>query len=110
MAKRTVVTLTDDIEGTPIQDGAGETLHFTFDGASYEIDLLDKNAKKMRNALQFYIDHGRRGGTEPPRPPSRSSPIDTKTVRIWAKNRGIEVNARGRVSQDVVDQFKAAGN
>jgi uncharacterized protein (DUF4415 family) len=31
-------------------------------------------------------------------------------VRAWAAGRGIEVNARGRIKADVVEQFRAAGN
>ncbi len=31
-------------------------------------------------------------------------------VRVWAAGQGIEVNTRGRIKADVVEQFRAAGN
>ena len=35
---------------------------------------------------------------------------DPAAVRAWANGQGIEVNARGRIKADVVEQFRAAGN
>ena len=60
MAQRTVVQLTDDLDGTEIRDGKGETLSFALDRQGYEIDLTDKNAKAMREAFQKYISAARR--------------------------------------------------
>jgi len=39
MAQRLEVQLTDDIDGTEIRSGKGETVSFGLDGNSYEIDL-----------------------------------------------------------------------
>ena len=55
MAKRTVITLIDDIDGTD----AAETIAFTIDGASYEIDLSTDNATKFRSALEPYTTMAR---------------------------------------------------
>jgi hypothetical protein len=35
---------------------------------------------------------------------------DPAAVRAWAAGQGIEVNARGRITADVVEEFRAAGN
>ena len=44
MAKKVTVTLVDDFDG----DGpADETVEFSIDGVSYEIDLSVKNAKRL---------------------------------------------------------------
>src|SRR3954451_19037067 len=51
MAQRTVIRLVDDLDGTEIVDGAGETVTFSFDGRQYEIDLTDDHADEMRGAL-----------------------------------------------------------
>jgi hypothetical protein len=110
MAQRTVTVLTDDIEGTEIAKG-GETVVFSIDGTTYEIDLNDKNAKKMREAFQFYVDHGRK------KPLSESSvqkkraaknrDYDPKIVRLWAQANDISVPDRGRIPAEVVEKWKA---
>jgi hypothetical protein len=38
------------------------------------------------------------------------SGYDPAAVRAWAAGQGIEVNARGRIKGDGVEQFRAAGN
>ncbi len=61
MAKRTIVTLVDDLDGKE----AAETVTFTVDGATYEIDLTERNAAKFRRLLAPYIEAARkakRGG------------------------------------------------
>ncbi len=63
MATQTHVTLVDDIDGSV----AVETIAFGLDGASYEIDLNDKNAKKLRDALANYVANGRQVGARPGR-------------------------------------------
>jgi hypothetical protein len=59
MAQRVVVELTDDISGAEIPAGRGETVTFSLDGRSYEIDLTAKNANALRKVLSPYIDAGR---------------------------------------------------
>ena len=60
MAQRTVVQLTDDLDGKPIPDGKGETIRFSLDRTDYEIDLTDKNAKALRDAFATYVSAARR--------------------------------------------------
>src|SRR3954447_20569360 len=62
MAQRTVVQLVDDIDGTQITDNKGETLTFALDGATYEIDLTEQNAKQLRDSVATYIANARRIG------------------------------------------------
>ncbi len=52
MARKVVTTLVDDIDGTQIEEGQGETVPFALDGVNYEIDLSDDNAAKLRTALE----------------------------------------------------------
>src|ERR1700712_620741 len=56
MATMTTVSLVDDLDGS----AAAETVAFSLDGANYEIDLTDKNAKKLRDALSGYVANARR--------------------------------------------------
>lgn len=112
MAQRTVITMTDDIDGSE----ANETVVFGLDGSTYEIDLNEAHAEDLREVLAPYISGGRRAGSpagggvgraSAPRPRS-SDDVDPKAVRAWAEANGIEVNARGRLKVGVVEQYKAA--
>lgn len=60
MAQRTITTLVDDLDGTDLERGSGETIRFGVDGRTYEIDLSDDNAQALREALQPYTEAGRR--------------------------------------------------
>lgn len=52
VAQKVVVTLSDDIDGSE----AAETIAFGLDGKSYEIDLNQSNAEKLRKALEPYVE------------------------------------------------------
>ena len=117
MAQRTIVQLTDDLDGKPIADGQGETVRFGLDRQDYEIDLGDKNARAMRDAMGKYVAAARRvssatraGGRSrgAGRPAAASRDYDPKAVRAWAESQGIEVSQRGRVPADLVAKFQAA--
>jgi hypothetical protein len=71
MAQRTVTTLVDDLDGTDLEGGSGETVRFGVDGRAYEIDLSDDNAAALREALQPYTEAGRRTVPARPRRPRR---------------------------------------
>ncbi len=112
MATLTTVTMVDDIDGT----AGAETVTFGLDGVSYEIDLGEKNAKKLRDAIANYIAHGRRTGGGRARSPrtsrarARTSPDreQTAAIREWARNEGYEVSDRGRLPAAIVEAFQDA--
>jgi hypothetical protein len=112
MAKKVTVELVDDIDATPIAEGAGGTVSFAFEGKTYEIDLTDKNTDKLRKALAPFIDAGRpvSGSTAPARSSRRRSGgnADLAAVRSWAKSNGFQVSERGRVPKNVMDAYAAA--
>jgi len=118
MAQRTVIRLVDDLDGTEIVDGAGETVAFAFDGRQYEIDLTNDHADEMRAALDRYLRAGRKVGGRQRHAPGAATvakaapPVDysAQAVRAWAKANKIDVSPRGRIPGDVVDRFRAAGN
>jgi hypothetical protein len=58
MAQRVQVLLVDDIDG----GNAAETVSFALDGVSYEIDLSEANAQKLRDDLASWVGHARRAG------------------------------------------------
>lgn len=105
MAQKVNIILVDDIDGSD----ASETISFSLDSTSYEIDLNAANAQALREALSNYIGHarkvssaGRRGRR------SSGSSSDTKAIREWAKSQGLEVSERGRISAEVRQAYDAA--
>ncbi len=110
MAQKVSIVLIDDLDGSP----AEETVVFGLDGTTYEIDLNDANAAKLRDALAGYVGHARkvtasrRGGSGARRPTTSSSGVDTKAVREWARANGHEVSERGRVQASVIEAYQAA--
>jgi nucleoid-associated protein Lsr2 len=103
VAQRTQIILEDDIDGGP----AEETLVFGLEGKQYEIDLSAKNAEKLRDALAVYIAHGRKMTKSGKVITHTKVGADPAAVRAWARSRGIDVPARGRLPKSVVDQFDA---
>ena len=67
MAKKVQVPLVDDIDKSSPAD---ETVSFSLDGVSYEIDLTSGNAAKLRDDLAVWIGHAERTGG-PVRPAAR---------------------------------------
>jgi nucleoid-associated protein Lsr2 len=59
MVQRVEVRLIDDLSGELIRAGKGETVAFSLDGKSYEVDLTAENANLLRKVLQPYIEAGR---------------------------------------------------
>jgi hypothetical protein len=119
VAQRTVVQLTDDLDGKAIPEGRGETVRFGLDSQDYEIDLGEKNAQALRDTIGKYVEAARRvgGGSRGGRPrgssssaPARNRDYDPKAVRAWAEAQGLEVSARGRVPADLVAKFQEANS
>jgi hypothetical protein len=112
VARRELVVLEDDIDG----GDAAETVRFALDGTLYEIDLNKKNAKKLRDSLASFVAAGRkvgRGGvTSRGRGASgrSASAIDreqNKAIREWARKAKKAVADRGRIPQEIVDEYHA---
>lgn len=106
MAKKTVVELVDDLGGGT----ADQTVQFSIDSVSYEIDLNAANASALRDALAEYVVAGRRtGGRRQTTSRSGSaSRQDLDAVRAWARANGHDVADRGRVSKAVQDAYNSA--
>jgi hypothetical protein len=109
MAQLRQIVFTDDLDGSEAEG----TVKFGLAGADYEIDLNAANAEKLRKAMQPFIDAGRKAGGSPrraSRTPSRSSSGPSPAeVRQWAKDQGIAVKDKGRVPDELVIRFQAAG-
>jgi hypothetical protein len=111
MAQRVVVELVDDLDGSNIPEGKGETVTFALDGYTYEIDLTNKNATALRKALAPFTEKASRVGKATNRRGSKTKvESDAKAVRAWAVSNGYEVPERGRIPADIREAYKAAQN
>ncbi|MER7165795.1 Lsr2 family protein [Micromonospora sp. NPDC000207] len=118
MAKQIIQRLIDDLDGGE----AEETVRFALDGVQYEIDLSAANARKLRDAFATYTAHGTkvgRGGIVNGRPTRGAGSAggdrgrvatdreQNKAIRDWAKKAGKDISDRGRIPQEVVDEYHA---
>ena len=111
MARQVITVLTDDIDG----GDADRTVEFGLDGVTYTIDLSDKNAGKLRNALNPYLSvasrvgrsgaGGRIASRNTAAAPSRSNREQNQAIREWAAKNGYEVSERGRIPSSIVEAF-----
>ena len=117
MARKVQVILSDDLDENLSAD---ETVSFSLDGTSYEIDLADKNAKEMRDVFSRYVSAARKvgrgsrtsgGGGGGGRGRSTGGRMDREqagAMRDWARKNGHSVSDRGRIPASVVDAYEAA--
>ncbi|RDI59614.1 histone-like nucleoid-structuring protein Lsr2 [Nocardia pseudobrasiliensis] len=109
MARKVVVELVDDFDGTST---AVETVLFALDGVEYEIDLSTLNSGKLRETLEQWTTHARKVGRNaratkaPARPTTKSE--KTAEIRAWARKNGFTVSTRGRIQADVVAAYEKA--
>lgn len=130
MATTTVIV--DDLDGST----GAETVTFSFQGETYEIDLVKKNRSAFEKTMKPYLDAARRSsgrggrggrgggrraaassssgsGRSRSRGSSRSSSsssssTDLAAVRAWANQNGYQVSSRGRIPQQILDAYQAA--
>jgi hypothetical protein len=103
-----IITLIDDVDGSP----ADETVNFALEGAAYELDLSDENARRFRAAFHPWMKAARRAvqhrryhipeGTEP------TVWVNPQKVRAWAKSQGIPCNHQGYPRREIQRAFIAA--
>jgi len=114
MARKTLVQLVDDLDGSQIADGEGRTVALGLDGASYEIDLSNEHADELASLLEPYLNAARKVGRKVPGRPSSSSsspksdPSELQKIREWAKENGHTVSDRGRIAASVREAYDAA--
>ncbi|MEV7094865.1 Lsr2 family protein [Amycolatopsis sp. NPDC051045] len=109
MAQKVSVEILDDIDGST----AAQTVQFSLDGVTFEIDLSDRNATALRHVLSRYIGAGRRIGGRKVRvatgqSTSTSDRERNQQIRAWANANGFEVSERGRLSSGVVAAYEEA--
>ena len=96
MVHQRVVSLVDDLDGTPAQ----ETVRFNIDGTDYEIDLSLAHATSFRQLLATYVNSARRVDTATP--PQQDH---NRAIRAWARRHGRDLHKRGRIPNDVIHAY-----
>ena len=108
MAQKVTVQLVDDLDN----GSADETVLFSLDGVSYEIDLSKKNAAALRDALAQYVGPARKvsrlSGVRGPARRPRGGDNRAADIRVWARKNGHKVSERGRVSATITEAFDKA--
>jgi hypothetical protein len=104
VATQTVVTVTDDLDGSE----AEETIRFAIDGTEFEIDLSKAHANELRGTLKPYIKAARKSGRRRAgrRRTANSDKEETKAIRDWARQQGMEVSDRGRIPAEIQQAYK----
>lgn len=113
MAKKQITQLIDDLDGGILEGGDGVSLRFALEGRSYEIDLSDANAAKLRDALAPFIAAARPTSSTSSLTRSRATrangrSVDLAAIREWANQNGYTVSSRGRVPQSVIEAYEAS--
>ena len=112
MAKKTVVVFVDDLDGGP----ADRTVQFGLHGKNYEIDLSDLHIKALEESFQDWIAAARPVSLPGPRAraarstaPGRSAEkrAEDQAIRQWAREQGRQVSDRGRIPQQIRDEYAA---
>jgi len=126
VSTRMLQVLTDDYDDVELKPGQGQTVTFSLQGQAYEIDLSDKNLKKLQGELAGWIDKARpaatvrpgsrargvgrpsdrggaaRGGAGSRSAASRSAAAgESQAIREWARSNGHQVSERGRISSGI---------
>lgn len=111
MAKKVQITLVDDLDK---ESPADETVSFSLDGVSYEIDLTAANAGKLRDDLAVWIGHAERTGgrrsTKSRGTTGSGGRADVAAIREWARANGFTVSDRGRISAEVREAYAKANS
>jgi len=122
MAKEVFTRLIDDITKEPVPEGQGESVQFSLDGRTYELDLNDKNAKKFHDTMQFYVDHsvevedapsapgrvGRPRASTAATKSTKRDPSQLQAIRDWANSNGYTVAPRGRIKAEIEEAYNNA--
>jgi hypothetical protein len=109
VAQRVQILLEDDTD----KSTADETVAFSLDGVSYEIDLSSANAARLRDDMSHWVGHARStGGRRPSRRRGGGSAstkrANVSAVREWARAQGYQVSDRGRVPGTVQEAYDKA--
>jgi hypothetical protein len=106
MATSVSVITTDDLDGS----SDAQTVSFGLSGVNYEIDLSAANQSRLTETFAPFVAAARKVGRSTRRsgPRASGSSADRAAVRAWARESGLEISERGRISAEIIRQYEAA--
>lgn len=100
MAERIQVELVDDIDGSEAQ----QTVTFAMDGVSYEIDLSEQNARKLRELFGPYIKQARTAQQQNKRQTTRKQEREGRQTRKANRKLTEEIRGAARRTKEQYQQ------
>ena len=107
MATRTQVIIVSDLSGEEASDG--QTIQFSYRGVTYTIDVTTQEAAKFDKAMAVYVEHAAKvgGRRRSGRGRTTRDPSQTQAIKAWADREGLDYPHRGRLPQQLIDQYTA---
>lgn len=108
MARRTVI----DCDVDPTHE-ATQNVAVALNGEAWELDVCDADAKKITDTITRLVKAARPMNVRDlVRRPTNGTgaEADPQVVRAWAQAKGLQVADKGRVGEDIVNQWRAAGS
>jgi hypothetical protein len=110
VAQRVQVLLVCDMHGD--ETPAEESVSFSVNGTSYELDVCAQHAAALRDAFAPFVGVARkaggRGGGGRRRRGGANASGRAGEIRDWARAQGITVSERGRIPADLAAKYDAA--
>lgn len=110
MAQKVRYVLISDLSGETRIGENSQTIKFGFLGVDYEVDLSQVESDEFARAMEKYINSARRvGGRRQSGSQATGSTNRARLAKIreWARENGMKVSSRGRITQNVVDAYEA---
>jgi len=119
MARKTriEVDVIDDLDGKPVDPEEVVQVEFalklpgTRKAREYVLDLRPSNLNKFEQAIGKYVEAATevRGMTRTQTSSAKGAPSEQlQAIREWARAQGYEVSDRGRIAQNIVEEYEAA--
>ena len=105
--QKTNVTLVCDKTG--VEDEGVRTVSFAHGSRNYVIDLNKEDADAFEGVLLEHAEIARKAGSSGTRKRrSTAGRQESADIRRWARDNGLKVSDRGRISADVVTAYEDA--
>ncbi|MEQ6896275.1 histone-like nucleoid-structuring protein Lsr2 [Microbacterium sp. KR10-403] len=118
-------TMIDDLDGTAVAPGEGDTVEFVFRGQAYALELSSRNEEKLAQALAPFIAVARKTDVVPTpvKGPAVSystlatnelktmvadRPYELRDARRWLAANGHDVSKRGPIQEHFLKIFEEA--
>jgi len=107
----TITNMTDDLTGEGIPEGGGRTVRIGIGTpdkfVTYELELSAANEKELTDFLSRYQAAGRVVKPSAPKRSAKTGGTADSDIRKWARAKGLDVPARGKISDEIRAAYKA---